>query len=62
VRFGCRPLASLQPADVVQWQNISFPSWQWGFDSPHPLSTKVQLSARFGGVVAGSCRLAVTTA
>src|ERR671919_1999178 len=31
------PLYSGLAADVVQWQNASFPSSRWGFDSPHPL-------------------------
>ena len=28
---------SYQVAGVVQWQNVSFPSWTRGFDSPHLL-------------------------
>jgi hypothetical protein len=32
-------LGNLQPflpAGVVQWQNVSFPSLKYGFDSRHP--------------------------
>jgi hypothetical protein len=32
-------LESTASADVVQWQNASFPSSRRGFDSPHPLGS-----------------------
>jgi hypothetical protein len=41
LRTPCAGYKMGRSADVVQWQNASFPSSRRGFDSPHPLKRRV---------------------